>query len=133
MSRIKENIREEVVPKKIENIFEISVPSETSSSCHNERPLCVDSTQNNFYSHTYTITSESLKPTLMHRVSMISKTKPIICKTSFQHFIFKTPTLHFFDEIKFEYEDEDDVEIKKMGTGMDEEPLDHTNYENDKS
>jgi hypothetical protein len=142
ISMIKEKIREEAIPKKIEKIFELSIPNETTNDGHNETPLFVSSTQNNFYSyklpfengnsHAYIITSKSLKPTLMHRVSMISQTKPITHKTSFQHSNFKTPTLHFFDERKFEYEDEDGVEIKKMGTGMDEEPLEHTIYENGK-
>ena len=121
ITRVKEKIVEESKPKRIKKIFELSVPSETSSGWHNEKEN----------SHAYTITFEPLKPTLMHRVSMISQTKPIIHKTSFQHTKFKMPTLNFFDESKFEYED--DVEIKKMGTGMDEEPLEHTNYENDKS
>lgn len=143
ISRIKEKIREEAIPKKIKKIFELSIPNETSNDGHNETPLSVSSTQNNFYSHklpfekenshAYTVTYKSLKPTLMHRVSMISQTKPITHKTSFQHSNFKTPTLHFFDESKFEYEDEDEVEIKKMGTGMDEEPLEHTIHENGKS
>ena len=143
ISRIKEKIREEAVPKNIKKIFEFPIPSETRSGWHSETPLSVDSTQNDFYSHkfpfekesshAYTITSKSLKPPLMHSVSMISQTKPIIHKTPFQHSNFKTPTLHFFDESKFKYEDEDDVEIKKMGTGMDEELLEHTTYENDKS
>jgi hypothetical protein len=64
---------------------------------------------------------------------MISQTKPITHKTSFQQSNFKMTTLHFFDESKFEYEEEDEVKIKKMETGMDEEPLEHTIYENGKS
>ncbi|GKE77723.1 hypothetical protein Tco_1543843 [Tanacetum coccineum] len=36
-----------------------------------------------------------------------------------------------FEENKLEYEDEDDVEIKMIGTGMDKESLEHNLYEND--
>ncbi|GJR79305.1 zinc finger, CCHC-type containing protein [Tanacetum coccineum] len=39
--------------------------------------------------------------------------------------------IHSFEENKLEYEDEDEVEIKMMGTGMDKESLDHNLYEND--
>ncbi|GJW30335.1 hypothetical protein Tco_0047210 [Tanacetum coccineum] len=41
------------------------------------------------------------------------------------------PILHSFDENKLEYEDEDEVEIKMMGTRMDKESLEHNLYEND--
>ncbi|GJX25065.1 hypothetical protein Tco_0231361 [Tanacetum coccineum] len=41
------------------------------------------------------------------------------------------PVLHSFEESKLEYEDEDDVEIKMMGIGMDKELLEHNLYEND--
>ncbi|GKB91801.1 hypothetical protein Tco_0964073 [Tanacetum coccineum] len=41
------------------------------------------------------------------------------------------PILHSFEENKLEYEDEDAVEIKMMGTGMDKESLEHNLYEND--
>ncbi|GJY68449.1 hypothetical protein Tco_0471431 [Tanacetum coccineum] len=39
--------------------------------------------------------------------------------------------LHSFEEIKLEYEDEDEVEINMMGTRMDKELLEHNLYEND--
>ncbi|GJY05024.1 hypothetical protein Tco_0370964 [Tanacetum coccineum] len=39
--------------------------------------------------------------------------------------------LHSFEENKLEYEDEDEVEIKMMGSGMDKESLEHNLYEND--
>ncbi|GJR47872.1 hypothetical protein Tco_1315975 [Tanacetum coccineum] len=41
------------------------------------------------------------------------------------------PILHSFDENKLEYEVEDEVEIKMMGTKMDKESLDHNLYEKD--
>ncbi|GJZ38533.1 hypothetical protein Tco_0585096 [Tanacetum coccineum] len=41
------------------------------------------------------------------------------------------PILHSFEENKLEYEDEDVVEIKMMGTKMDKEFLEHNLYEND--
>ncbi|GJR47997.1 retrovirus-related pol polyprotein from transposon TNT 1-94 [Tanacetum coccineum] len=41
------------------------------------------------------------------------------------------PILHSFEENKLEYEDEDEVEIKMIGTGMDKEFLEHNLYEND--
>ncbi|GJV72218.1 hypothetical protein Tco_1492213 [Tanacetum coccineum] len=41
------------------------------------------------------------------------------------------PILHSFEENKLEYEDEDQVEIKMMRTGMDKEFLKHNLYEND--
>ncbi|GKB99701.1 hypothetical protein Tco_0985838 [Tanacetum coccineum] len=36
-----------------------------------------------------------------------------------------------FEENKLEYEDENEVEIKMMGTGIDKESLEHNLYEND--
>ncbi|GJU46999.1 hypothetical protein Tco_1204265 [Tanacetum coccineum] len=39
------------------------------------------------------------------------------------------PILHSFEENKLEYEDEDEVEIKIMGTGMDKESLEHNLYQ----
>nr|GEU71329.1 hypothetical protein [Tanacetum cinerariifolium] len=41
------------------------------------------------------------------------------------------PILHSFEENKIEYEDEDAVEIKMMGTRMDKESLEYNLYEND--
>nr|GEW36914.1 hypothetical protein [Tanacetum cinerariifolium] len=41
------------------------------------------------------------------------------------------PILHSFEENKLEYEDEDEVKIKIMGTEMDKESLEHNLYEND--
>ncbi|GJX31141.1 hypothetical protein Tco_0240996 [Tanacetum coccineum] len=41
------------------------------------------------------------------------------------------PILHSFEENKLEYEDEDEVKIKMMRTGMDKESLEHNLYEND--
>nr|GEY73736.1 hypothetical protein [Tanacetum cinerariifolium] len=41
------------------------------------------------------------------------------------------PILHSFEENKLEYEDEDEVEIKMIGTKMDKEFLEHNLYEND--
>ncbi|GJZ02736.1 hypothetical protein Tco_0520697 [Tanacetum coccineum] len=41
------------------------------------------------------------------------------------------PILHSFEENKLEYEDEDEVEIKMMGTGMDKKSLEHNLYEDD--
>ncbi|GKC61480.1 hypothetical protein Tco_1089078 [Tanacetum coccineum] len=41
------------------------------------------------------------------------------------------PILHSFEENKLEYEDEDEVEIMMMGTGMDKELLEHNLYEDD--
>ncbi|GKC57797.1 hypothetical protein Tco_1085395 [Tanacetum coccineum] len=40
------------------------------------------------------------------------------------------PILHSFEENKLDYENEDEVEIKMMGTGMDKESLEHNLYEN---
>ncbi|GJW90344.1 hypothetical protein Tco_0167897 [Tanacetum coccineum] len=39
--------------------------------------------------------------------------------------------LHSFEENKLEYEDEDEVEIKMMGTKMDKKSLEHNLYEDD--
>ncbi|GJS36175.1 hypothetical protein Tco_0534557 [Tanacetum coccineum] len=41
------------------------------------------------------------------------------------------PILHSFEENKLEHEDEDEVEIKMMGTGMDKEFLEYNLYKND--
>ncbi|GKA85339.1 hypothetical protein Tco_0806993 [Tanacetum coccineum] len=41
------------------------------------------------------------------------------------------PILYSFEGNKLEYEDEDAVKIKMMGTGMDKESLEHNLYEND--
>ncbi|GKD11230.1 hypothetical protein Tco_1190915 [Tanacetum coccineum] len=41
------------------------------------------------------------------------------------------PILHSFKENKLEYEDEDEVKIMMMGTGMDKESLEHNLYEDD--
>ncbi|GJR08660.1 hypothetical protein Tco_0791312 [Tanacetum coccineum] len=43
------------------------------------------------------------------------------------------PILHSLKESKFEYEDEDEVEIKMMRTRMDKESSEHNLYENDTS
>ncbi|GKC34983.1 hypothetical protein Tco_1047367, partial [Tanacetum coccineum] len=40
------------------------------------------------------------------------------------------PVLHSFEESKLKYKDEDDVDIKMMGTKIDEESLEHNLYEN---
>ncbi|GKA30834.1 hypothetical protein Tco_0717139 [Tanacetum coccineum] len=86
-----------------------------------------------FPTHTPTVTPETLKPIMVHRVSMISNIKPTIYRTPHQHLNsnLKMPILHSFEENKLEYEDEDEVEIKMMGTGMDKEPLEHNLYKND--
>ncbi|GJU73736.1 hypothetical protein Tco_1265141 [Tanacetum coccineum] len=86
-----------------------------------------------FPTHTPTVTPETLKPTMVHRVSMISNIKPTIYRTPHRHLnsSLKMPILHSFDENKLEYEDEDKAEIKMMGTGMDKEWLEHNLYEND--
>ncbi|GKC58764.1 hypothetical protein Tco_1086362 [Tanacetum coccineum] len=39
--------------------------------------------------------------------------------------------LYSFKENKLEYEDEDEVKIKMIGTGMDKESLEHNLYKND--
>ncbi|GJT75838.1 hypothetical protein Tco_1042563 [Tanacetum coccineum] len=74
-----------------------------------------------FPAHTFTVTPEILKPIMVHRVSMISNIKPTFCKTPHQHLNsnLKMKILHSFKENKLEYKDEDEVEIKMMGTGMD--------------
>ncbi|GJV98749.1 hypothetical protein Tco_1554001 [Tanacetum coccineum] len=86
-----------------------------------------------FPTYTPTVTPETLKPIMVHRVSMISNIKPTIYRTPYQHLNsnLKRPILHLFEENKLEYEDEDKVEIKMMGTGMDKEALEHNHYEND--
>ncbi|GJZ44698.1 hypothetical protein Tco_0591953 [Tanacetum coccineum] len=86
-----------------------------------------------FPTHTPTVTPETHKSTMVHRVSMISNIKPTIYRTPHQHLNsnLKMPILHSFEENKLEYEDEDEVEIKMMGTGMDKESLEHNLYEND--
>ncbi|GJR59686.1 hypothetical protein Tco_1501848 [Tanacetum coccineum] len=84
-----------------------------------------------FPTHTPTVTPETLKPIMVHRVSMISNIKPTIYRTPRQHLNsnLKMPILHSFEENKIEYEDE--VEIKMMGTRMDNDSLEHNLYEND--
>ncbi|GJW48886.1 hypothetical protein Tco_0080532 [Tanacetum coccineum] len=86
-----------------------------------------------FPTHTPIVTHETLKPTTVHRVSMISKIKPTNYRIPHQHLNsnLKMPLLHSFEEHKLEYEDEDEVEIKMMGTGMDKESLEHNLYKND--
>ncbi|GKF68054.1 hypothetical protein Tco_0197733, partial [Tanacetum coccineum] len=41
------------------------------------------------------------------------------------------PILHSFKENKLEYEDEDEVETKIMGTRMDKDSLEHNLHKND--
>ncbi|GJS27954.1 hypothetical protein Tco_0488574 [Tanacetum coccineum] len=41
------------------------------------------------------------------------------------------PILHSLEENKLEYEDEDEVKIKMIGTELDKESLEHNLYEND--
>ncbi|GKB36184.1 zinc finger, CCHC-type containing protein [Tanacetum coccineum] len=86
-----------------------------------------------FPTHTPTVTPETLKPAMMNRVSMISKFKPTIYITPHRHLNsnLKMAILHSFEENKLEYEDEDEVEINMMGTGMDKESLEHNLHEND--
>nr|GEV04374.1 hypothetical protein [Tanacetum cinerariifolium] len=74
-----------------------------------------------FPTHTPTITPEILKPSRVNIVSMISNTKPTIYRYPHQHLNFdlKMPILHLFKENKLEYEDEDEVKIKMIGTRMD--------------
>ncbi|GJY19301.1 zinc finger, CCHC-type containing protein [Tanacetum coccineum] len=86
-----------------------------------------------FHTHTPTVTPEILKLIMVHRVSMISNIKPTIYKTPYQHLNsnLKMPILHSFKENKLEYKDDDEVEIKMMGTGMNKESLEHNLYEND--
>ncbi|GJY86021.1 hypothetical protein Tco_0500047 [Tanacetum coccineum] len=85
-----------------------------------------------FPTHTLTVTPKTLKPVMVHRVSMISNIKPTIYRTPHQHLNsnLKMPILHSFEENKLEYENEDEVEIKMMGTRMDTESLEHNLYEN---
>nr|GEV55136.1 zinc finger, CCHC-type [Tanacetum cinerariifolium] len=80
-----------------------------------------------FPTHTPSITPKTLKPTMVHRVSMISKIKPTNYRTPHQHLNsnLKMPILHSFEKNKLEYEDEDAVEIKMMGTKMDKESLEY--------
>ncbi|GJS55461.1 hypothetical protein Tco_0628823 [Tanacetum coccineum] len=86
-----------------------------------------------FPTHTPSIIPETLKPTMVHRVSMISNIEPTIYRTPHQHLNFnlKMPILHSFEENKVKYEDEDEVKIKIMGTGMDKESFEHNLYKND--
>ncbi|GJT01541.1 hypothetical protein Tco_0822710 [Tanacetum coccineum] len=86
-----------------------------------------------FPTHTPTVTPEKLKPTMVQRVSMISEIEPTNYRTPHQYLNsnLKMPILHLFEENKLDYEDEDAVEIKMMGTGMDKESLEHNLYEND--
>ncbi|GKE19556.1 hypothetical protein Tco_1427133 [Tanacetum coccineum] len=86
-----------------------------------------------FPTHTPTITPEILKPGMVNMVSMISNTKPTIYRYPHQHLNsnLKMPILHSFEENKLEYEDEDEVEINIMGTGMDKESLEHNLHKND--
>ncbi|GJY64702.1 hypothetical protein Tco_0466162 [Tanacetum coccineum] len=83
--------------------------------------------------HTPTITPKTLKPIMVHRVSIISNIKLTIYRTPHQHLNsnLKTPILYSFEENRLEYEDEDEVEIKMMGTEMDKKSLEHNLYEND--
>ncbi|GKE32779.1 hypothetical protein Tco_1452101 [Tanacetum coccineum] len=76
-----------------------------------------------FPTHTPTVTPETLKPTMVHRVSMISKIEPTNYRTPHQYLNsnLKMPILHSFEENKLEYEDEYAVKIKMMGTRMDKE------------
>nr|GEV18779.1 hypothetical protein [Tanacetum cinerariifolium] len=78
-----------------------------------------------FPTHTLNIIPKTLKPTMVHRVSIISKIEPTIYRTLRQHLNsnLKMPILHSFEENKLEYEDEDEVKIKMMGTRMDKESL----------
>ncbi|GJV70781.1 hypothetical protein Tco_1490776 [Tanacetum coccineum] len=83
--------------------------------------------------HTPTITPETLKPIMVHRVLMISSIKPTIYGTPHKHLNsnLKMPILHSFKENKLGYEDKVEVEIKMMGIEMDNELLEHNLYEND--
>ncbi|GKE00268.1 hypothetical protein Tco_1388251 [Tanacetum coccineum] len=76
-----------------------------------------------FSTHTPTVTLETLKPTRVHRVSMISNINPTIYRTSHRHLNsnLKMAIFYSFEKNKLEYEDEDEVKIKKMGTGMDKD------------
>ncbi|GJS36177.1 hypothetical protein Tco_0534559 [Tanacetum coccineum] len=83
-----------------------------------------------FPTHTPTGTFEIL-PSLgkVHYVLMIFNINTI---SSYPHHIFQPqmPVLHSFEENKLEHEDEDEVEIKMMGTGMDKEFLEYNLYKN---
>ncbi|GJR91179.1 zinc finger, CCHC-type containing protein [Tanacetum coccineum] len=70
-----------------------------------------------------TITSEILKPSMVHMVSMISNIKPTIYRYPHQYLNsnLKMPILHSFKETKLVYKDEDEVEIKMMGIKIDKE------------
>ncbi|GKB94026.1 hypothetical protein Tco_0980163, partial [Tanacetum coccineum] len=86
-----------------------------------------------FSTYTPAVTPKLLKPTMVHKVSMISNIEPTIYETPYQHpnTNLKMPIFHSFEENKLEYEDEDEVEIKMMGIGMDKELLEHNLYKND--
>ncbi|GJR43836.1 hypothetical protein Tco_1311939 [Tanacetum coccineum] len=86
-----------------------------------------------FPTHTPNIIPETLMPTMVHRVLMISKIEPTIYRTPHQHLNsnLRMPILHSFEENKLEYEDKDEVKIKMMGIGMDKESLGHNLYKND--
>ncbi|GJT67382.1 integrase, catalytic region, zinc finger, CCHC-type containing protein [Tanacetum coccineum] len=82
---------------------------------------------------TPSVSPKTLKPTMVQRVSIISKIKPTNYRTPHQHLNsnLKMPILHSFEENKLEYEDEDAVEIKMIGIEMDKESLEHNLYKND--
>ncbi|GJW26344.1 hypothetical protein Tco_0040155 [Tanacetum coccineum] len=82
--------------------------------------------------HTPSVTPETLKPTMVYRVSMISKIEHTIYRTPHQHLNsnLKMPILHSFEENKLEYKDENKVKIKMIGTRMDKESLEHNLYKN---
>ncbi|GKA19873.1 hypothetical protein Tco_0699788 [Tanacetum coccineum] len=86
-----------------------------------------------FPTHTPIVTPEILKPSMVNMVSMISNTKPTIYRYHHQHLSsdLKMPIFHSFKENKLEYEDEDEVEIKMMGTRIDKESLEHNLHKND--
>nr|GEU40655.1 uncharacterized mitochondrial protein AtMg00810-like [Tanacetum cinerariifolium] len=86
-----------------------------------------------FPTHTPIVTPKTLKPTMVHRVLMISKIEPTIYRTPHQHLSsnLKMPILHSFKENKLEYNDEDDVKIKMMGTRIDKESLEPNINKND--
>ncbi|GJW75775.1 hypothetical protein Tco_0135145 [Tanacetum coccineum] len=86
-----------------------------------------------FPTYTSTVTLETLKPIMVHRVLMISKIKPTIYRTPHQHLNsnLKMPILYSYEENKLEYADKYEVEIKMMGTRMDKESLEHNLYKND--
>nr|GEW64243.1 MAK10-like protein [Tanacetum cinerariifolium] len=86
-----------------------------------------------FHTYTPTVTPEILKHIMVHRVLIISNIKPTIYRTPHQYLNsnLKMPILYSFEENRLEYEDEDEVEIKMMGSGMDKESLEHNLYEHD--